>query len=93
MSTYEFGDKRDHTWGTIKVGRKGWTVITYSRWIGSRSDSRVFVPFDAQGVGVAKNADLNADFNDHMTNADALRHFAASYTDRCRVIRRGDIVQ
>jgi hypothetical protein len=89
----EFGDKNGGSWGTIKTGRKGWTVETYSRTLVTRTGSVVFVPFDAPGVGVDRDDDLDAEYNEGMTNGCAIRNFAASFTERCKVRRKGDIVQ
>lgn len=89
----EFGDRNGGSWGTVKVGRKGWAVETFSRYQGTRSGSVVFVPFDAKGIGIDPTDDLTADYNECMSNADHVIHFARECEDLCIVRRRGDVVQ
>ena len=87
----DFGSKDSGTWGTVKVGRKGWTVTTYSRWIGARSGSIVFVPFAAEQM-IKPTDDLSTDWNGCMDYADQIR-LIASGDPRCTIRRRGDIVR
>ena len=89
----EFGDRNGGSWGTIKVGRKGWTVETHSRYQGTRTGTVAFVPFDAPEMGVERTDNLAADYNDHMSNANYITWFASEFAARCTVRRRGTVVQ
>jgi hypothetical protein len=89
----EFGDRNGGFWGSVSKGRKGWTVMTFSRWSGSRTGVVVFVPFDAPGILVKPTDNLNAPYNECMTNADAIRAHAGDHCAGCRVFRRGNLVQ
>lgn len=89
----DFGDRDGGSWGTVRRGRKYFTVETFSRYQGTRSGTIARVPFDAHGLGIGQTDDLAADYNDFMSNADYVRSFADRYPDVCRVVKRGYIVQ
>ena len=77
----------EHAGYTVYPSPKGWVVSFWSRYQGSRNDRKVLV---RHVKGIPHDADLGADWNDHMAIGDYLAHLGRENPDK--VLLKGYIV-
>lgn len=80
---------KDWTSAHIFSGPKGWRIETYSLIQGETTGKVVFVPYSERfPVGM----DMDADWNEHTSNASALIHFCENEAGS-RVLKAGRLVE
>jgi hypothetical protein len=81
--------EKEHEWSgySIYASPKGWHYRGWSRYSGSRTDVRMYLPYDGE---FPKGTNLNRRWNDNMTYGDALHHTIKMYgvfLDRGRLVQ------
>jgi hypothetical protein len=92
-NTYE----RNGEWAgySVKASKTGWVVETWSRIEGNITDTKTLVPY---GASFPQDMELNAKWNDTMTNGDAI-YAIGTFRDatgnpyNAKTLRKGHVVR